>query len=706
MAIQRPRLRTLVAALASVAAFTQATGAWAQAGPESTEAAGTLSTVVISGSKRDQRLDSLSGAAEVADRLALDDAQAVGTLDLYRVFPDLTMSYSGSQLFPIITLRGVTSAQDFYNPALTVYVDGVPQLPVSAIQSLVDVERVELLKGPQGTLYGKSAQGGVLNIVTHQPDGTPQGIVRAGISSQGGYQAQANVSGPLVPDLLYGSVSLAGSEVPGELSSPVLGKDLGRSRSHAGNVKLRLAPVGSPWEAGLSGGRDCATARQDVYVPFDEIGSRTAFAMGALPEGEGLRGTHQRRCVDAVAVRGQYQWDDWQLSAIAGTHRLDVEREFAFGPQYSWQPEEWRQNTQELRLSTREAGAGQQPSARQWDGVFGLYRHQVRQSRHYSIDMIAPARAPFLDSRSRNKSESVAAYGDMTWYVAPKVDLSAGLRFSRDTAQTDFAGDLMGMPVAGHRSASQNTWLGRIGAGYRFTPQWRGYVNVAQGYKPLGYALAPTSAADAEGFGRERSISYEVGARYAAGGLRMAFAAYRVDTRDAQMYGDSNMGYQTLKNVGDARATGLEFSADWDVAADWTLGATGVVSDAKFRRYAGTSACADCNGNHVPFVPEHGVTLTAKGRVSIGGVVLRPRVSARYVGAHHFDTANTLRQEGYALVDAGVAWMPTRNLEVAFYVNNLTDKAYRNYGFSYGPMGNFAQVGRGREVGVTLTYVY
>ena len=150
----------------------------------------------------------------MAERTELEDAQAASTLDLARVFPDLTLSYSGSQLFPIVTLRGVTSAQDFYNPALTVYVDGVPQLPVAAIQSLVDVERVELLKGPQGTLYGKSAQGGVLNIVTHQPDGTPQAIVRAGVSSHGGYQAQANVSGPLVRDLLYGSVSLAGSKVP------------------------------------------------------------------------------------------------------------------------------------------------------------------------------------------------------------------------------------------------------------------------------------------------------------------------------------------------------------------------------------------------------------------------------------------------------------------------------------------------------------
>ena len=264
----------------------------------------------------------------------------------------------------------------------------------------------------------------------------------------------------------------------------------------------------------------------------------------------------------------------------------------------------------------------------------------------------------------------------------------------------------MGTPVAGERSVRQTTWLGRIGAGYRFAPRWRGYVNVAQGYKPAGYALAPTSAADAEGFSRERSTSYEIGARYASGSLRLGLAAYRVDTRDAQLYGDSNMGYQTLKNVGDTRSTGLEFNADWDATRDWTFGATGFVSDAKFRRYTDASACADCNGNYVPFVPEHGLTLSAKGHVRVGGTVLRPRIAARYIGTHYFDTANTLKQGGYTIIDAGVAWTPVRDLEVAFYVSNLTGKDFRTYGFSHGPGNNFAQVGMSRTIGMTLTYAY
>ncbi|WP_312754922.1 TonB-dependent receptor plug domain-containing protein, partial [Escherichia coli] len=89
--------------------------------------------------------------------------------------PGLNIEKSGNMLFSTISLRGVSSAQDFYNPAVTLYVDGVPQLSTNTIQALTDVQSVELLRGPQGTLYGKSAQGGIINIVTQQPDSTPRG---------------------------------------------------------------------------------------------------------------------------------------------------------------------------------------------------------------------------------------------------------------------------------------------------------------------------------------------------------------------------------------------------------------------------------------------------------------------------------------------------------------------------------------------------
>ncbi len=700
----RFQLSVFSIALLSIHAVSWMNDAHAQSASRTDDGLAVLAPVVVSASKRGETLEQLNGAASVADRIALDDAQVSSTLELDRVFPELYMSHSATFLFPIITLRGVTSAQDFYNPALTVYVDGVPQLPTFAAQSLLGVEQVELLKGPQGTLYGKSAQGGVLNIVSRKPGNTPEFAARAGVSSRDGYQLQVEGSGPLVEDLLYGSVSLLGNDVNGDLRSDVIGSDqLGGVRSRAGNVKLRLAPAGSPWEVGLSAGRDCATGDQEAYTLFDDYKSRRAYVLPNLPEA--YRDFHQRRCANSVAVNGQYDFGIWRLSAIASSQRVHTERQWpldAYFPQFS---EHWKQNTQELRLSTRSPQQGE-ASSRAWDAVFGLYRQEVDMSRGYQFDMVLPSLFRVMDSSSGNRSEALAAYGDVTWHLSPKADITTGLRVTRDEARTRFQGDMMGSTFQGQASSDQTTWLGHLATGYQFSPNWRGYVNVAQGYKPLGYNLAPSSMDDAAGYGRERSISYEAGMRYAGNDMRASIALYRVDSKDVQLYGDGDMGNQTLRNVGDTRSVGVEFNAEWDVTRQWTLSAGGFINDATFRRFEDSSACTGCTHNDVPMAPKYGLTLGVKGNVPVGNTVLRPQLTVRRTGAHYFDSANTLRQGAYTVVDVGLGWQPTRNLELMLYAQNLTDQDYRTYGFSYGATGNFAQIAPGRTVGVTATYLY
>ncbi|BFO55174.1 siderophore yersiniabactin receptor FyuA [Acidovorax sacchari] len=657
--------------------------------------------MTVTASKRDQSLDSLNGAAVIVDRQALDDTQATNTLDLARALPGVQMLQSGSLLFPVISVRGVTSAQDFYNPALTVYVDGVPQLPIFSTQTLLGVDRVELLKGPQGTLYGKSAEGGVLNIVTLPPDNITRARLRTGVSSRNGYQAEAEAAGPLVRGLLYGSVSVARINAPGDLRNDTTGADhQGGTRSTAGTARLRLAPTGAPWEAALAIGRDCTTASQDAYVPFDDPSSRSAFVMQGMPAA--FADFHQRRCGDSQSFTGRYDFGQWRLSALTAWQRADIQRAFPIGPYFSQHPEHWRQNVQELRLSTNAPG-------RAWDAVFGLYRQDVDQSRTYINDLKTPIVANALTTASSNQSKALAAYGDVTWHATRALDLSAGLRASRDKARTRFDGSALDFATFTPRAFSGNAdtdgdhVLGRVSAGYRLTPAWRLYANVSQGYKPGGFNLAPSSPADAQAFQKERSTSTEIGTRFTEQSLRASAALYRIDVKDAQLYSVNSVGYQSLRNVGNTHSTGLELEAEWDASPAWTLGLSGFANHATFRRYVDAS-CASCQGNDVPFAPPYGLTASIKGRLSTAIGTLRPQVTIQRVGAQYFDIANQLRQPAYTAVNATIAWRVRPSLEFALYAHNLTDTKYRTYGFSGGPLGNFAQVATGRTVGLTLTW--
>jgi pesticin/yersiniabactin receptor len=674
----------------------------AAAAPEQTPAR-TLATIQVNASKREQNLDSLDAAVSMVGREQLQAAHIATTADLPRVLPGLQINASGSMLFPAITVRGVTSAQDFYNPALSVYIDGVPQLPVTAWQTLLGVEQVELLKGPQGTLYGKSAQGGVLNLVSQQPGDTPQLQLKGGLSNDGGYLLQGLGSGALVDGLLYASLALASHDEPGDLRNAITGHDdQGGARSNAGKLQLRLAPHGAPWELAATASRDCTRSAQDVYVPYDQIRSRTAYVAEGTPAE--YADPHMRRCANAQSLSGRYALGDWQLSAVAGLQNVDIARRFALGPYYTQQPEQWQQDVQELRLASVAPG-------RRWDGVFGLYRQFLDQQRRYINDMPSYGMTA-LDAASLNRTESLAAYADLTWHASAALDLGAGLRVAHDRARIRFAGSSLDASYAladfsGSGRVSDSRVLGKLSAGYRFAPAWRGYASIAQGYKPAGYNLAPSSSADAEAFDEEQSISYELGLRYQSATLRGNVAVFRTDTDDTQLYrGEAATGMQNLRNVGDSRALGAEFELQWDATAHWTVGLAGQITDAEFRRYDDPVYCADCDGNDVPYVPRHMLSATLQGRLPSPIGRFEPRLALRRTGSQYFDTANSLHQQAYSVLDAALAWQATPNLQLSIYANNLTDRRYRTYAFSNAAMGAYAQAVRGRIVGLTLSYDY
>lgn len=693
------RLPLAAACLASLCSL-----GWAQtAAPDAT-----LPDVTISSGKRDQALSQFIGSAVVRDHQALEDAQIATTQDLQRVLPGVQISQSASFLYPIISLRGVSSAQDFYNPALTVYVDGVPQLPIFAIQSLQDVERVELLKGPQGTLYGKSAQGGVLNIIGQRPDNETRMHWGAGASSRGGYRVEGTASGAITPNLLYSSVSVSRDDAPGALYNPVTGQDhQGGAHATLGTAKLRLAPTGAPWEMALNLGRECTRASQDAYVPWDNIESQQAYVMPTMPTA--VASFAQRRCTTSQSLSGQYDLGDWRLSATTAWQDADIARRYPIGPYDSQQPETWQQNMQEIRLATR-GNNSTASNGRTWDGVFGLYRQSVQQRRDY-VNALPTYGLTGLTSASSNNSSSVAGYSDVIWHATSALDLSAGIRHSKDKASTNFAAASLNAAYSMDRFSGSgrtdgNTTLGKLGAAYQWTPAWRSYATVSQGYKPGGFNLAPSNAYDAQPFGRERSTSVELGSRWQQGDWQVGAALYQVDIQDTQLYRGNDLGYQTLRNVGDTRSRGLELDARWKLNAQWTLDASAAVNKATFRRYEDPASCAACTGNDVPFAPHQLLSLGVSGRFATGWGVLRPTLSVRRTGSQYFDAANTLRQNGYTLVDLSLHWAIDSHWQITAYAHNLTDKKYRVYGFSNAAVGTMAQVALPRTVGVMLAYDY
>ncbi len=643
-------------------------------------------TLIVSAGKQSERSASVQNVSRtVVTESELDDAGVRSTKALTRVVPGLHMENNGSLLFPAISLRGISSAQDFYNPAVSFYVDGVPQLSASAIQTLTDVEAVEILRGPQGTLYGKSAQGGVINIVTRQPDALTRSWVEGGMASRGGYRGQGTLSGPVQDGLLYGSVTLLRQVDAGPFTNPATGSShLGGSEASVGNLRLRLAPDEQPWATSLTINEECTRATQDAYVPFDEVHSRTLKIEPGLPN------PSLRRCTHSQSLIGSFDTADWRFSAMGALQQQHYSREFPYNTVIVTMPERWNQDIQELRAATK-------GDSHQTDMLFGLYRQAVRTKTHSSMQQ---GNLSLYPQHARISSETLAAYSDLTWHVMPEFDLGTGLRFSQDKATADYHGNAFSGPYQDSGNTRDNQLLGQLSAGWQLTPDWRIYTRAAQGYKPAGFNASARAATTAVPFKAEKSMNYEIGSRYQAGPVQLQGALYHTDTRDIQIY-SGTMGGLTLSNAGNASATGAELSAIWQFTQGWSFAAHGNYTEASFDNDSRTYA-----DKKVPFVPRSviGTSLTGTLDSPYGSFI--PYVGLKLVGPYYFDGANQLRQGSWMTTDMRLGWQATERIHVAGYVSNLFDRRYRTYALvSPGSSMAVAQVNEGRTLGIDVRVV-
>ncbi|EEW0909682.1 siderophore yersiniabactin receptor FyuA [Escherichia coli O4] len=637
------------------------------------------STLVVTASKQSSRSASANNVSStVVSAPELSDAGVTASDKLPRVLPGLNIENSGNMLFSTISLRGVSSAQDFYNPAVTLYVDGVPQLSTNTIQALTDVQSVELLRGPQGTLYGKSAQGGIINIVTQQPDSTPRGYIEGGVSSRDSYRSKFNLSGPIQDGLLYGSVTLLRQVDDGDMINPATGSDdLGGTRASIGNVELRLAPDDQPWEMGFAASRECTRATQDAYVGWNDIKGRKLSISDGSPD------PYMRRCTDSQTLSGKYTTDDWVFNLISAWQQQHYSRAFPSGSLIVNMPQRWNQDVQELRAATL-------GDARTVDMVFGLYRQNTREKLNSAYDMPT---MPYLSSTGYTTAETLAAYSDLTWHLTDRFDIGGGVRFSHDKSSTQYHGSMLGNPFGDQGKSNDDQVLGQLSAGYMLTDDWRVYTRVAQGYKPSGYNIVPTAGLDAKPFVAEKSINYELGTRYETADVTLQAATFYTHTKDMQLY-SGPVGMQTLSNAGKADATGVELEAKWRFAPGWSWDINGNVIRSEF-----TNDSELYHGNRVPFVPRYGAGSSVNGVIDTRYGALMPRLAVNLVGPHYFDGDNQLRQGTYATLDSSLGWQATERMNISVYVDNLFDRRYRTYGYMNGSSA-VAQVNMGRTVGI------
>ncbi|MDY0743368.1 TonB-dependent receptor [Paucibacter sp. R3-3] len=693
----------------------------------------TLDSVVVSAARRREPVKEVPLKVDVLQTDALERKGARELADYVADLPGVALIHGGAYA-GALSIRGLATAS-VGAASVGVYVDDVATgssapyglgsvTPLD--MGLLDLNHIEVLRGPQGTLYGAGAMGGVVKYVTNDPDtGEFSGSVRAGVSStQGGgtgYTTSGVVNVPIKQDVAAVRVAAYTTHFGGHVDAigPAAEKDVNRGTTTGARVSGLLTPTKD-----LSVRLTATTqeAQRDGY-DYEDINLVT----GQFPSGQGARRIGSREPyrvrTNLVGLDIEYNLGWARLNAITSAQDVNLNAQqdassivvpvlngAGVPATSSWANSLGTQHriSQEFRLTSR--------ASRDVEWLAGLYINRERSSIVGGIQYATAAGVGTLKLLETTKPATyhdLALYGDVTWHATPKLALTGGVRVGRmeQTYTNTSSGLLAGGASANGGSSKETatTWLAT--AGYALDSESQLYVRVASGYRPGGPngLLATTSSTIKPMFTSDSLWSYEAGykATLLDRTLSVEAALYDIEWSDIQQPINDGI-FSFLTNGGKARIRGGELNLSWLPGAHWRIDGALSLIDAKMRTdAAGLGAHA---GDSIPNTPRTTATLAASRSFELAGRAAYAGLNVRHLSDRHagfpgspiLPDAPTPAYTVYGL-QAGIDF---DRYQVSAYVRNLSNtQGIAALSFSQ-PTAAKAVVIEPRTIGVALSAAF
>lgn len=549
-----------------------------------------LEEVVVTARKREERLQDVPDTITAFTEAQIERAGIDELRDYVRLTPGLSLvEASQSPGIALINIRGI--GQQYQSEApVAVVIDGVQTASVSSInQALVDVERIEVLKGPQGALYGRNAIGGAINITTRQPTDELEGRLTVGYAD--GETLEAVLSGPIVRDRVRFRVAGTYEDFEGTLRNEVTGEYVNPLQDASLRARL-IADLSDVVRLDLRAG----------YANTENAGYQSAV----LPNGDtddfstrprsGRPGSGEREAAEYSAKLSV----DTGIGELAATSAyVDTEDRSEYDLDQQPIPfldlnlqlttiEAW---SQELRLTS--------PSERALRYTAGLYYLDTRRGRETVVEII-----PFgllLQTNVRDDNEAWAAFAQLNYDLTERLELTLAGRYDEDRRNQT---DLLVPEASPAREVRESFSMFQPKASLAFTvsPALNLYVTGGQGFRSGGFN-AP-GPAFRRIYDAEETTSLEAGAKgtLLGGALRFSFAVFQTDYEDQQIQLlDLATGIQGIVNIDETRNAGVELELSALLGGGVTVSAGVGYLDSEIERFTREPTVV---GNRAPYTPE------------------------------------------------------------------------------------------------------
>lgn len=690
--------RLLLCTIALPAIALSAITSQAQAQAPSAEDSTASGEIVVTAERRatDLQKTAIAISAFTPDRL--EERNITNVRDLAGQVPNLFVARTSiSHTTQTFSLRGVGESDPIQEPVLAVYVDDV-YVPrqIGSMSEFADLERVELLRGPQGTLYGRNSSAGALRIITRDPDDTTHVTAEAGYGSFNDVQVRALVSGPIVSNTLSGSLSYIHRSRDGVTYDPTLGHDVNRIDLDGWRGKLRFTGVeGLDALLTVNVTRDRSDTRS--YIPVNQPGSFSRRR--SYSEVEPL----QHLNAQSGSLRLIYT-----LSPALSVKSITAVGGFNLDPVYyenDGQAALIQKNlihyndkfvSQEVQLN------GELGDLSFTSGLFYLHERFFVERDGFSRTGTA-ATAPVNKLRAHNitYTDAYAVFGEGTWKATDIFSLTAGIRgtiekkrFVFDNKVIDDNRNVVSQSIKGEADKTWKAVTPKISLQAQWTPNLLQYLTWSRGFKSGGFDNRATRLDLATlPYDPEKVTTYEGGLKATLFGqaLRSNLAIFYNDYKDLQVsfYDPAYVGSRR-GNAGKAHSWGVEIENELRLSGRFRVQASGGYLKAIYDDYKGAGGNGvNADGNPLVNAPKWSLSGGATYDLPLGASGSHLRLSANAQYQSSFYTSALARPQdlvpGQTFVNGSINWiLPDDRFQIGLSAKNILG-ANKPVGSTYTP---------------------
>ena len=704
------------------------------AGAQTTPAAepvATLEAVKVTARKREESLQDVPVAvtaltAEQLDKLGIKDLG-----DLQGQVPNLTIYAARGSNSTITTfIRGVGQADPLWgvDPGVGIYFDDVYiARPQGALLDVYDVQRVEVLRGPQGTLYGKNTVGGAVKYVSKPLPTKTEGAVTLAMGSYGQFNAKGAVGSATEDGQFRFRLAAASLDRDGYGRNLTDGSPVSDQDTTSGRFSAGWFPTGSTFNAQVSADRtiDASHMRgfQRLNVnPFDP--AKTPATTGRYDIASGMPNVNRTTSEGESLTLNWGVSNDWSLKYILAHRASHTNTSIDFDGlpnKIADVRAEYHDSSQSHELQAIYEG---QDSS----GVVGLYYFDGRAGGTVRNNFF---NLSFGTTNGTVYTEGKAVFGDWSWRLGPAFSISTGLRYTKETkravvlnqtfANDTFSGPVLTTPANFDNSRAVTNTSPRLSLEYKASKEVKLYTTASRGFKSGGYNIRANTLAfptSSKPFDDEKLDSLEVGAKMvlADGRLELNTALFHNKYKNVQLsvftsYTQPNGQpgfFGDFTNAGKATLNGGEVEFLWTPTTAWRVSGHLAYLDAKYDEYIdrGVNVASQKKFTNTPKTQ---VGLNIENATALPVGTLRSRLGVTYRSKVYptTDLAETLAQDAYTLVNAGLIWEKSTRLSFFLQGANLGNKAYKTDGYNIAALGVLnAYYGAPRTFTVGGTYKF